>query len=331
MKRKVLSLLIAAALCIAFAVMPAGAADASSSAELVFQTGNDKAYINGEETALPEAPRIIDGRTMVPFRVLTESLNCSVEWISEGQQIIVTKNDDPGFKLKYQIGNTAVYRIVNNMDEITYRMDAAPVLSAKGNTLLPARYVAELVGYTVNWADTYNATLIYKNAAPLRIADIKTKIAGMIRPIDASVTADSFKIDEERFAQDVYKALNDTLVQKGERSLMWSEELSTVCDNRVYERQILNAWSNDNIDTLSYGADRKSMFESLGVAYFVTEKEICFVKNTNANWLIQNTTHDESLWSELKDKDYTQTAVSCAKDGDGYRTLIILTGSARMK
>ncbi len=332
MKRKVLSLLLAAAICVSFAILPAGAADTpTSSTEMVFQTGNDKAYINGSETALPEAPRIIDGRTMVPFRVLTESLDCSVEWISEGRQIIVTKNSDPSFKLKYQIGNTAVYRIVNNMDEITYRMDAAPVLSENGNTLLPARYVAELVGYTVNWADTYNATVIYKTAAPLQISDIKAKIAAMIRPIDASASADSFKIDEERFSESVYKALNDMLVSKNERSLMWGEELSIVSDYRIYERQMMNIWSSDNMDTLSYGEDRRAMYEKLGVAFYVTEKELCLDSSSNATRLIQNATHNETLWNELKDTDYTQVAVSCVKDGDNYRTLLILTGSARMK
>ncbi|MBR2742234.1 MAG: copper amine oxidase N-terminal domain-containing protein [Clostridia bacterium] len=332
MKRKVLCLLLAAAICFSFALLPAGAAGtAPASAELVFQTGNDKAYINGVETDLVEAPRIIDGRTMVPFRILTESLNCTVEWISEGQKIIVTKNDDPSFKLKYQIGNSAIYREVNYIDELAYRMDTAPVLSEKGNTLLPARYVAELLGYTVNWADTYNATLIYKTASPMQLSDIKAKIAGLLKPIDASVTADSFYIDEERFAQNVYVALNDTLVQKGERSLTWSNDLSIVCNYRIYERQLMNVWRSDNMDTLSYGEDRRAMFEKLGVQYFVKEKEICLDRSSNPTWIIQNATHDESLWSTLKDTDYTQVAVSSCKDGDSYRTLLIIAGPARMK
>ena len=57
-------------------------ADAATNNTVLFQLGNQSAYINGIEKQLPEAPQLINDRTMVPFRVLAESIGCSVESVS---------------------------------------------------------------------------------------------------------------------------------------------------------------------------------------------------------------------------------------------------------
>lgn len=331
MKKRIISVVMAIAICLSFAIIPAGAANASSGRTVVFQEGNDTAWINGSEVSLAEAPRVIDGRTMVPFRTLSEALDCSVEWVPGAEQIIITKNDDPGFKLMYQIGNTAVYKILDYGDEMVYRMDTAPVLSEYGNTLLPARYVAELLGYTANWADTYSAAVIYKSDRLLTLPEVKETMAVLLKVIDSSVTEESFTTDEERFAKSVYAYLNEYLVKKGERSLAWNDDLSKVCDYRAYERQIMGRWTTKDDLSYAYADNRQKLYEKTCGVYYIPETEVCLNKGTNALWLIQQVRYDEETWNVLKDADYTQVAVSAIKDGDGYRTLVIISGTGVMK
>ena len=48
---------------------------------------SNTAYKNGEALALAAAPRIIEGRTMVPLRFVSDALGCSVEWNGETRTV----------------------------------------------------------------------------------------------------------------------------------------------------------------------------------------------------------------------------------------------------
>lgn len=49
------------------------------------------ATVNGVSVTLDAAPFIVNGRTVVPIRFVSENLGASVEWISETKEIIITK------------------------------------------------------------------------------------------------------------------------------------------------------------------------------------------------------------------------------------------------
>lgn len=52
---------------------------------------DEKSYmINSEEMGLDVAPMIIDGRTMVPIRAVSESFGCDVKWDSEKREVSIT-------------------------------------------------------------------------------------------------------------------------------------------------------------------------------------------------------------------------------------------------
>jgi hypothetical protein len=60
----------------------------------IIMTVNEKRYtVNGEEKETDVAPYIVDGSTMAPLRVITENLNCTVEWDAETCEATVTRND----------------------------------------------------------------------------------------------------------------------------------------------------------------------------------------------------------------------------------------------
>ena len=91
---------------------------------------------------LDVAPYVKDSRTYVPLRALAQSFGAEVNWDEKTGEITVDGN---GTKVVLEVGKTT-YTVNDN--EKT--MDVAPELdSAAGRTLVPVRFVAEALGYTV--------------------------------------------------------------------------------------------------------------------------------------------------------------------------------------
>lgn len=100
-------------------------------------------HLNGVELAFDSQPFIIDGRTMVPIRAITEALGADVAWEPETEIITISIYETTTLYLK--IGVSA-YTINGN----SYVMDAAPIIS-DGSTMVPLRFVAEALGCDVVW------------------------------------------------------------------------------------------------------------------------------------------------------------------------------------
>ncbi|MCH5187197.1 MAG: leucine-rich repeat protein [Oscillospiraceae bacterium] len=57
---------------------------------VVLTVGADTAVVNGEEKTLPVPAMIIDGRTLVPLRFVSEQLGFAVDWNSETNTVYIT-------------------------------------------------------------------------------------------------------------------------------------------------------------------------------------------------------------------------------------------------
>ena len=100
------------------------------------------------------APYVKDGRTYVPVRYLAYSLGVSEEdivWTQASQQVTITLNDK---LLILAIGSNVM--LVNGEEVI---MDVAPE-AVDGRTMLPARWIAEALGATVEWDASLNQAII---------------------------------------------------------------------------------------------------------------------------------------------------------------------------
>ncbi len=105
-----------------------------------------KAYIkNGKEVEIGTMPFIRGARAYVPLRALSNSLGIHDENISYSNRTIILKKDSITIELK--IGLKTI-KINESLKEI----DAAPVIEGS-YSFLPARYVAEALGYVVKWKD----------------------------------------------------------------------------------------------------------------------------------------------------------------------------------
>jgi iron complex transport system substrate-binding protein len=96
---------------------------------------------DGKDLSFDVAPRIIDGRTMVPYRNLAESVH-QVAWNSISKTVTVTQGISI---IKLTIGSKVAY-----INDERINLDVAPVI-VNGHTLVPVRFVAEGLGFWVTW------------------------------------------------------------------------------------------------------------------------------------------------------------------------------------
>jgi len=61
---------------------------------IILTLGSNEAIVDGETVVLDVVPEVINGRTMVPLRFISESLEMDVEYVSASEQIIIT-DDEP--------------------------------------------------------------------------------------------------------------------------------------------------------------------------------------------------------------------------------------------
>ncbi len=93
------------------------------------------------------APYIRNDRTFVPVRFLANALGVAdgnVSWDGSIQQVTLA---EPGMPVVQMIIGSKVIASGGQEKEI----DVAPELVEPGRTMLPARFVAEALGYTVEW------------------------------------------------------------------------------------------------------------------------------------------------------------------------------------
>ena len=62
--------------------------------KIIMYIGTNQAKINGQNVTLDVASTLINDRTMVPLRVIAETLNCTVDWFGTNHMILVNKRQE---------------------------------------------------------------------------------------------------------------------------------------------------------------------------------------------------------------------------------------------
>ncbi|NLK00093.1 MAG: copper amine oxidase N-terminal domain-containing protein [Clostridia bacterium] len=113
---------------------------------VVFSIGLDEYFVDGNTNGIKmdAKPFIENGRTFVPVRYLGNALGVTDEFIGWESPKVTFK--EPGFpKVELSVGKKEI-----KSDGTAKSMDTAPLLRS-GRTYLPARFVAEALGYEVDW------------------------------------------------------------------------------------------------------------------------------------------------------------------------------------
>ena len=66
------------------------------SGKIVLFINSDKAFLDGVQTTLDVEPVIINNRTMIPLRIVAETLDCTVDWFETNRTVLVNARDKNG-------------------------------------------------------------------------------------------------------------------------------------------------------------------------------------------------------------------------------------------
>ena len=107
--------------------------------------------LDGKNLSFDVPPQIINGRTLVPLRVIFEALGASVRWSDLTQTVTAVRGNTT---VALQIGSSI---LIKNGTPITLDVPAQLIDS---RTMVPARAVAEAFGADVRWSDSTQTVTI---------------------------------------------------------------------------------------------------------------------------------------------------------------------------
>lgn len=140
--------------------------------DAVFQLGNDKYKLNDQELNMDTAPIILNNKTYIPVQYLAHALGVAdkdISWDKNNQAISLTIYNQRTINLKMKVGDPSLLITDGPGDKgvqaqfistKTIPMDAAP-LAESNEIYLPARPIAEAVGYLVAWDEPSKSILLY--------------------------------------------------------------------------------------------------------------------------------------------------------------------------
>ena len=120
--------------------------------EITFSIGDSQISVNGEMVEYV-APYVVNGTTLVPVRLITESFGAEVGWNPETQQATVTYG---GVEIVLTIGSN-----IAQVDGEDVELLTAPEVT-NDRTMLPLRFITETFGADVGWEEETQRVTVVK-------------------------------------------------------------------------------------------------------------------------------------------------------------------------
>ncbi|WP_073164116.1 copper amine oxidase N-terminal domain-containing protein [Desulfofundulus australicus] len=130
---------------------------------VVFQIGLKEYFVNGQTPGakMDVAPFVEQGRTFVPVRYLSNALGVEDKNIGWNEKARLVTLKQPGYPVvELVIGS----RQLKSNGKVT-NMDVSPLVRS-GRTFLPARWVAEALGYQVDWDASLGLVICWPKGEP---------------------------------------------------------------------------------------------------------------------------------------------------------------------
>jgi N-acetylmuramoyl-L-alanine amidase len=144
--------------------------------------------VDGRVLESPVPPIIVQDRTLVAVRFVSEALGARVEWVPEGRQVIITQGPDTII--------LAVGKADAQVSDKTVSLEVAPQI-VDDRAMVPLRFIAEALGATVEWEPETRTVNIRSN--PLNITQFSAHQDGRIATLDISTTRElaysTFQLD----------------------------------------------------------------------------------------------------------------------------------------
>lgn len=118
--------------------------------------GNVKVVLDLQWIEFDALPEIVDGRTMVPVRAITEALGYTVTFDDATRAVQLKKGTEA---VELTIGKTGIKRLANGAVASEKATDVAPYIKAD-RTYVPVRFFAEEIGLDVQWNDANRTAIL---------------------------------------------------------------------------------------------------------------------------------------------------------------------------
>ena len=112
-------------------------------------------YFDGRIVTSDTPPEIVNDRTMVPLRIISETFGSDVSWVDQTKTVTVKSG---GLTNTLTIGPPQA-SFVTKTGKAIIELDAPPYIK-NSRTMVPLRYLAESLGLDVGWSDAERAVYI---------------------------------------------------------------------------------------------------------------------------------------------------------------------------
>lgn len=159
-----------------------------ANATLVFaaETPGIRVQYNGQNIVFTDAvPKIVEGRTMVPFRQVLETMGAQVSYDQPTKTVMVKTED---LQFQFTIGSKDITITKDGVTTVK-KTDVAPFIDKGTNrTLVGARFVAEAMGNSVGWDPAAKTAIIMDLKEIFADADEEFSILGLMMSTNLDLT-----------------------------------------------------------------------------------------------------------------------------------------------
>lgn len=159
--------------------------------DLAFAAPAARLFLDGEPLYSDVPPTIINNRTLVPLRVIMESLGADVVWQSNSEPILVKKHNT---LVQVQVGKTQA-----SVNDTAITLDVAPRI-IHDRVMVPLRFIGESLGAGIWWDQVSRSVYITSPVGQLRPAELvyeQGTVTGLSFHSTRAMEADTLAISED--------------------------------------------------------------------------------------------------------------------------------------
>ena len=189
--------------------------------------------VEGQAVETDQPAVIVDSRTMVPVRVIAETLGCEVDWDVETKTVTFTQ----GSIVATMVVGEKALNVTNNGVTTAMEIDT-PAVIINSRTMVPVRFLTELFGFNVDWdavTKTVNVTAGETAADDITSGSAVSTEITTEETTETSNTAEATETEEdiallETFVESMDKGIEILQIKEDEFTDEEDEEFVEQCD-----------------------------------------------------------------------------------------------------